>query len=197
MKTFKIASSHGTLMIDESGEKISQDIFDVDCEDGQLLNDIKRFNTKEYLEHHGSFPDHGIIDILEIGYWHIKGYEPPEREFREWAKAEAKWRQNIPQPTNSITPDFYDLQMAVEALPNGKVKDGLLDVVNSVTEETHEAWRITEEEYTLRLSRIGDYWMWFSNGISRPYWISDLDGTELNSFETLAELLKAINNKQQ
>ena len=34
---------------------------------------------------------------------------------------------------------------------------------------------------------IGGYWVWFSEGDFVPYWVSDEDGAEINSFRTFRE----------
>ena len=37
-----------------------------------------------------------------------------------------------------------------------------------------------------------DYHIWFSDGNIRPYWVSDNEGTELESFESLTEAMEGL-----
>jgi hypothetical protein len=45
----------------------------------------------------------------------------------------------------------------------------------------------------------GTFTIWYSKGDEHPYWVSDLDGTEIISFETYEEAVNwiSIENKKR
>lgn len=87
--TITVASSHGTLTIDDTGHILSRQIDTLETESGSHLKSILRFNVTEWCGWYckTDLPSH--IDILDLGYWYmpkpdgvIWAYTPPESDWR-------------------------------------------------------------------------------------------------------------------
>jgi hypothetical protein len=81
-----VHSSQGDIEITTGGEIIDNGLEREECGDAPMP---LRFDVAEYMRRYGRFD--GDIDILDIGYWHLRGYEPPEPGFRLGTMRGARW----------------------------------------------------------------------------------------------------------
>ena len=45
------------------------------------------------------------------------------------------------------------------------------------------------------IGEMGDFTLWYSEGDELPYWYSDFEGTEIDSFKTERELISTVNKE--